>query len=382
MSDAPQFQQIQLENWMNFGKVDVEFRERVFLVGPNASGKSNLLDVFRFLRDIASPGGGFEQAVQERGGVAAIRCLAARRNPDIRIAVTVTGVGAEPWAYELVFHQDNQRRPRVRSERVQRGATVLLQRPDDSDHADPERLTQTFLEQVNSNQAFRELAQFFASVRYLHLVPQLIREPERSSSRFGDPFGSDFLEQLASTSKRTRDARLRRIGDALRVAVPQLDQIELERDDRGAPHVRAKYRHWRPQGAWQSEQQFSDGTLRLLGLLWVIMEKHGPLLLEEPELSLHPEVVRMLPQVLARAQRKTGRQVLLSTHSVDMLRDSGIALEEVVLLQPHGEGTEVKAAVCLEDARALLDGGLTVGDIVMPHTQPADIRQLMLFDQA
>ncbi len=103
---------------------------------------------------------------------------------------------------------------------------------------------------------------------------------------------SDFLKQIARTPDRTREAWLRRIQDALRVAVPQLDEIELKRDDRGTPHLRGKYAHWRPGGAWQKEDQFSDGTLRLMGLLWSMLEGTGPLLLEEPELSLHPEVVR------------------------------------------------------------------------------------------
>lgn len=48
---------IAVKNWRNFQAVEVDLRERQFIVGPNASGKSNLLDVFRFLRDIAKPEG-------------------------------------------------------------------------------------------------------------------------------------------------------------------------------------------------------------------------------------------------------------------------------------------------------------------------------------
>ena len=70
------------KNWRNFRQINVPLRERQFIVGPNASGKSNLLDIFRFLRDIAkAEGGGFQKAVKDRGGVSKIRCLAARRDP-------------------------------------------------------------------------------------------------------------------------------------------------------------------------------------------------------------------------------------------------------------------------------------------------------------
>ncbi|HEC14719.1 MAG TPA: chromosome segregation protein SMC, partial [Rhodospirillales bacterium] len=42
---------LSLENWRNFRKVDVPLQQRVFIAGPNASGKSNLLDAIRFLQD-------------------------------------------------------------------------------------------------------------------------------------------------------------------------------------------------------------------------------------------------------------------------------------------------------------------------------------------
>ncbi|MCC6131338.1 MAG: AAA family ATPase [Acidobacteria bacterium] len=47
-----------LKNWRNFLAVDVGLRDRAFLVGPNASGKSNLLDSLLFLRDLAKESGG------------------------------------------------------------------------------------------------------------------------------------------------------------------------------------------------------------------------------------------------------------------------------------------------------------------------------------
>jgi predicted ATPase len=373
------FRKLVLKNWKNFAAVEVDIPERLFLVGPNASGKSNFLDAFRFLRDLASSGGGFQEAVARRGGVSAIRCLAARRYSDVEIAVELEADGGTRWGYEIAFNQDQQRRPQLKKERVLRDGQILLERPNNEDQSDPARLTQTFLEQVNVNRDFRDIAACFASIRYLHIVPQLVREPDRSVGRANDPFGGDFLEQVAKTPEKTQKARLRRIQKALRVAVPQLQEIELSRDNRGTPHLRGKYEHWRPQGAWQTEEQFSDGTLRLMGLLWVAMDKEGPLLLEEPELSLHPEIVRVLPQMLARVQRRTGRQIFLSTHSPDLLRDDGIGLDEVLLLVPGKEGTEVEAAASQQDVRELLDGGLSLADAVIPKTRPERGAQLSLF---
>jgi predicted ATPase len=373
---------LQLRNWRNFLKVDVDLQRRVFLVGANASGKSNFLDVFKFLHDIASVGGGFQAAVANRGGVSSIRSLAARKKPEISLLVRIgNGDQSFIWEYELQFSQDNLRRPIIKKEKVSSGEICILSRPTDDDIKDPERLTQTALEQIHVNREFREVADFFESVRYLHIVPQLVREPDRSVGRKNDPYGGDFLEQLASASPKIRDSRLRQIQDALRVAVPQLKGVELNRDSRGTPHLRGKYEHWRPQGAWQTEDQFSDGTLRLMGLLWASLEGSGPLLLEEPELSLHAEVVRFMPQMFARVQRRSGRQILLSTHSADLLQDEGIGLDEVLLLLPSAEGTAIAHAKELSDIDELLQGGMSLADVVIPKTRPKGAEQLSLFGE-
>jgi predicted ATPase len=383
MTTDLKFRRVRLQNWKNFSHVDVAIQDRVFLVGPNASGKSNFQDAFRFLRDVASPGGGLQEAVGRRGGVSPIRSLAARQHSDVEIHVGLQSPrNGSIWEYALAFNQDKRRRTLIRRERVVRDGTILLARPNADDQGDPARLTQTSLEQVNVNREFRDVAAFFASIRYMHLVPQLVREPDRSAGRSDDPYGGDFLEQVARTQDRARKARLRRIQEALHVAVPQLREIELWRDAKGTPHLRGKYEHWRPPGAWQTEEQFSDGTLRLMGLLWVVMEGGGPLLLEEPELSLHPEIVRFLPQMFARLQRRTGRQIILSTHSPDLLRDPGIALDEVLLLLPRKEGTGVKPAGFFKDVGHLLDGGLSLADVVIPKTRPAQANQLTLFGDA
>jgi len=376
------FSHILIENWRNFGHVDVPLQNRAFLVGPNASGKSNFLDVFRFLRDLASAEGGFRRAVADRGGVSRIRNLAARRYSSLVVQVALQEKEEEVWRYRIAFAQDKQRRPVLKEEKVWRSGQLILERPTGDDRDDQARLRQTYLEQTIANQEFREVARFFASIRYHHIVPQLVRDPERSTGLKGDPYGGDFLEQIALTHGGTRASRLNRILSALKVAVPQFSKLKLDRDARGTPHMYGRYEHWRPQGAWQSEADFSDGTLRLMGLLWALLDGTGPLLLEEPELSLHPEIVQRIPQMMLRVQRKHGRavrQVFLSTHSSDLLHDEGIAADEILLVIPSREGSRVHVGAADHEIRQLLEAGLTAAEVVIPRTRPADVGQLSLF---
>ncbi|MDE0445577.1 MAG: AAA family ATPase [Spirochaetaceae bacterium] len=277
-----------MEAWRNFSRqTEIKLRGRTFFVGPNASGKSNILDALRFLRDVA--GSGLDEAVALRGGMREVRSLHARQFPGVRIAVDVgPRDGSAKWSYELHFrNHPNRHRPVVERECVRLDGKAIVDRPDKRDRQDAERLTQTHLEQVSENQAF-----------------------------------------------------------------------------------------WRAHGAKQSEAAFSDGTLRLLGLFWALAESGGPLLLEEPELSLHDALVSRLATLMARMNRKSGRQVLVTTHSAALLGDKGIDLAEVYLLVPGEEGTNVLCAADLDDVRSLVEGDLTPGEAIMPRAAPKDVHQL------
>ena len=373
-----------LKNWRNFRTFDVSFSDRVIIIGPNASGKSNLLDAIRFLRDIAHPGGGLQPAITQRGGLSKVRCLAARREPDVEIEVELSEGGSAPeYKYAIGIHQQvrGYRQPVLRYERVWKNGALLLNRPDDRDLEDLLRLTQTHLEQISANSAFRPIARVFDSIRYLQVVPQLLRHPEafQGPAVPEDPYGRNFLEMVAKTPEKTRKSRLRKIEAALREAVPQLTKLTDTKDEAGIPHLEAVYEHWRPNAGKQREDQFSDGTIRLIGLFWSLLEGDAPLLLEEPELSLHSEIVKRLPALFARLQRRSKRQLFISTHSWDLLSEKGIGGEEVVMLTPGQDGTNARLASSVEEVHDLLEAGLSIADAALPRTIPPQLNQLDLF---
>jgi predicted ATPase len=374
------FTRIRLKNWRNFVDVDVEVANRVFLVGANATGKSNFLDALRFLRDIVITGGGLQAAVQYRGDITKIRSLFARESSAVEIFVSMD-IQNEAWHYQLVFNKTEKKLPvTILQERAWRGEELLLDRPDEHDKQDDARLSQTHLEQTFANQAFRPIANFFREIHYAHIVPQLVRETDRYLGKRNDPFGSDFLAQVAETPERTRTARLKRIESALKIAVANLSQLEFHQDKQGIPHLRAKYVHWRRNGAWQNEGDFSDGTLRLIGLLWALQEDDTPLILEEPELSLHSGIVQYIPQLILtifRERKKTMRQVFISTHSYELLSDEGISADEVLLLQSSGEQTTILVGKDDHSIRHELEAGLRMSEVVIPRTIVKGIDKLL-----
>lgn len=378
---------VRLKNWRNFQVLDIPIGERLFVVGANASGKSNFLDIFRFLRDISkTSGGGLQQALESRGGLTKIRCLAARKDPTVSIDVELkeeTSEGVVLWRYLLELKQEARgyRRTLITAEKVWKKSDIILDRPNSEDSKDDMRLTQTFLEQINVNSSFRVVASFFQEVTYLHLIPQMLRYGNffKNNVIENDPYGQSFLERIARTSEKIRHSRLKKIEEALQIAVPQLEKLEFIRDNaNGHPHLEATYKHWRPNAGKQREDQFSDGTLRLIGLLWSLLETNALLLLEEPELSLNDAIVIKLPALIHRMQGRKS-QVIVTTHSESLLMDKGIDAQEALLLVPASEGTVCQLAKDIEDVKTLLENGFTMAEALLPKSRPDKVGNLDLF---
>lgn len=381
-----QITNIKLKNWRNFQALDLPLRDVSYVLGPNASGKSNLLDALRFLRDVSkTKGGGLQAAIAERGGISKVRCLHARRDPEVEIDIElVEDLDQSPkWRYVLAFKPEGKGAQRllVSREQVWKDGKLVLNRPDTKDESDVLLLTQTHLEQIQTNIKFREVVDFLSQITYLHLVPQLLRFGEKIGGHrlTDDPFGQGFLERVSKTPEKTRNSRLAKISKALSMAVPQFEDLRFVQDRMGHPHLEARYAHHRPNAGWQSEEHFSDGTLRLFGLLWALLEGSSMLLLEEPEISLNDAIVKQIPRIVDRLQRdrKTKRQIILTTHSDALLSNPGIDERGVVILETGKQGTTGRPLDAME--RQALGAGLSVAEVVLPKTRPVNAVQLGLW---
>lgn len=383
---------LKLKNWRNFRSGEIsDLPDVVYILGPNASGKSNLLDAIRFLRDVSKlRGGGLQDAIDRRGGIKKIRCLHARNDTEILMEVDVSNDDGSPaWRYELGFNipPKGKREPQITTERVTKFSTsgspsVLLERPNKIDKRDEVLLRESHIEQISANSGFRELAEFFSGVTYVHLVPQLLKFNDQIGGRVvdDDPFGQEFMLRIAATSPRTREVRLKRIEAALQTIVPQLEDLRFLKDDiTGRPHLEIKFRHYRPQGAKQREDQFSDGTLRIMSILWLLQERSGsPLLLEEPELSLNEEIVAQLARIISNVMIKSrsGRQVIITTHSQALLTNTGIDPRGLTIIVPSEDGSTLRSVS--EGENAALEAGLSAADAVLPNARKTGQLNLVL----
>lgn len=378
---------MQIKNWKNFTNVSLDITDRMFLVGPNASGKSNFLDIFRFLKDLTQTGG-LQSAIEKRGGISNVRSHSAKGKPDIFLQCTFEDSDKNNWEYTLIVTASQlegvgtKNVAMVKKEQIKKNQKSIAFQDKDSEE-DKEVLRQTLLENLSRNKDFREIYKFFQDITYQHIIPELVRRPSSYADNKTDTsFGSQLLYDVAQCRDKTRQVRFRKIAEALRIALPQLLELSFEfNKSTGEPHLKARYENWRDKGVLQTEESLSDGTLRLFGLLWILLKKDfSLLLLEEPELSLHQGIVRHLPEIFWKIQKGSDRQFFISTHSPDMFADKSIALEDIVLLTPQKEGTATELASSRFDIQHLMAAGISLGESAFKKTMPPNTESLSLFD--
>jgi predicted ATPase len=212
-------------------------------------------------------------------------------------------------------------------------------------------------------------------------VPQLLKYADQFRGQMleHDPFGQGLLQQVARTPDKTRMSRLKRIEEAMKLAIPRFNELKFVREEAtGQPHLEVRYEHFQPKAGWQREEQWSDGTLRLFGLLWSLLDGNDVLLLEEPELSLNDAIVEQIPLMLQRLQRdrKRRRQIILSTHSAALLSNP-IDGRSILRLEAGDEGTTITPPN--ETENAALRAGLSPADVILPKTRHGQADQLRLF---
>ncbi|WP_437944466.1 AAA family ATPase [Sorangium sp. So ce281] len=375
-------------NFRSIGeRIELELGAMTVLVGPNASGKSNVADVLRFLAECAS--GGIDRPVAVRHGLDALRHGTARESTDVLLEVHIEREqGAGIWGFTLtsadeygalcvkseraVWFPGNAPDPRTRTRFFE-----LLERPEDMWTEEERRTllgghtrgtTPNGDAELSAPQHFvthkghhylqvpssfrRDAAQFpllaplghpdFAplmeelrSVAIYSLFPDVLRAPQHPDpSKPMSMKGSNWASTLRAIERSTWGSEL----------VAALGRIASDIDDyrvtEAGGFLIPEFRHGldaQGRERWHGAAQESDGTLRAAALLTALFQEPAPTLLgfEEPELGVHPGAIPVLVDFLQEASTRS--QVLLTTHSPDLL--DLVSIDAIRVVERHNGAT-------------------------------------------
>lgn len=355
-----------VRNYRGIRESSLDFDDLGIFIGPNASGKSTILDALRFLQTGVERG--FASAVAARGGIAHLAWRGGRPG-SVELLVSLTEESRE---YEWTAAVERRGYDFTVEERVQMDgeASLVLESkggrgrwwPLDGKSVEIEQTaTACALAAASSAASFpgRGIADFVRRWRFLDLDPHLMRRDCSLSDPSGLEGNESNLAKMLYALRHSAPEVFERVTAATRSVLGVPHSIE-PREEGG----RFYFVQHEPGIRYPVHQSgSSSGTLRLLALMAALHASPGTGLIgiEEPENSLHPSALESLTeQVLDAAGRV---QFLLTTHS-PLVLDLLDRPEAVVVVRRGGAGGVTAERETTPDGvrRALRESGFGLGE--------------------
>ena len=340
---------IAITNWRNFAHIEFDMSSRLFVVGPNSSGKTNLLGALRFLGDIGRRGlvaasedlGGPDRYFRSGADSAAFVATFndTQNSTEFALFLRLMSAGSEStkrgsdadqtFAFPMTDPLTGELNDRYLD--VHQTITAGGKKPTDEGESFP----------VEDEEAQRtRVRQTLAGIRYIHPNPKKMLE---RSDHYDPDHGTGFFQHAGRFSDQQLDAVVDRIRPIMAAVVPEIPNLSYQRMGLGTELVFYSDTPVRGASGVYSHEQFSEGTLRLLGLLFdlaTLPRDTSVVLIEEPETFLQASVVRSLPSLLAEIAMNRDVQMVISTHSPEII-DSELVLPSQVLMlrSENGETT-------------------------------------------
>jgi predicted ATPase len=326
----PFIRRVRIKNYKSIGACDVQPGPLTFLVGPNGAGKSNFLDALRFVADSLRMS--LDYAVRERGGALEIRRRGMEfpRHFGIRLDFSLPG-GSDGWYGFEIAAAPNGTYSVKREQCAVPGAQfshfegTVISSLETPPAASADRL---YLVNASGLPQFRPIYDSLSRMGLYNLSPEQIRDVQDIDR--GDVLARDgrniasviaWLAQEEPESKKRLDEYLSKIIPDLEGVFPQML----------GPKATLAFRQSTsdPNTTWGFlASGMSYGTLHAVGVLAALFQRIPLIGIEEPELALHPAAAGVLYDALREAT--THAQVIVTSHSPDLLENKGIAQGELL----------------------------------------------------
>jgi len=308
------------------------------LIGPNGAGKSNFLSFFKMLSWALAPPGGLQEYVGRSGGASAILHDGPERTPQMQAQVRlVTEKGTNDYAFQLahaaadsfIFTEEKYRfsAPQFPTEAdwtdldAGHRESSLLKKADQGEPT--AKVISALLRKVISHQ-FHNTSDS-ARIRQKWYIEEGRWLKEDAGNL------APFLYRLL----RDEPGYYSRIVDTIRLILPFFADFEFE-----AEYGRMLLR-WRERESDRifNSGQAADGMLRIFALVALLEQPERDLpdvlLLDEPELGLHPYAIEVISGIIRSVSSHV--QVILATQSVSLI--DRFSPEDVVVVERSGRGS-------------------------------------------
>ena len=339
----PFISRVVINNYKSIAHCDVQLGALQFLVGRNGAGKSNFLDALAFVRDVLEFNN-LEKAVSDRvGGIfhsrkeemnEKMKLIVMQLNLDMKIKFNLSNGANGVFAFHIRKEESGhivteescrieQKDGQIEEYKTQNGKLLN----DDPQRFPPVASDRFYLQNMSAYNAFRPLYDALRTMRIYNFVPQHIVFPDRTSSNSLLMSDGNNVAQVVSE---LTDGTKNRIQEYLQLVVPDIYDFCSRKGREG------KYLEFQHKAGDFLHESMSDGTLRALCILTALLherkdgENNHPVLIgiEEPETGLHASAAGVFLGAMMEAADM--RQVIVATHSAEMLDDKEIEIEQIL----------------------------------------------------
>jgi predicted ATPase len=313
---------INIRNFKSIRDINIELRQINLLIGQNGAGKSNFVEFFNFIKAISE--GALIEYTLNKGGAGRLLFLGPRvstflagfvyykGNYRYGISVRRNEVDGFSLISELYGNHGNDRE-------IDQDTTL-------HGHLPPSDVRETNIEKDDSPMA-RIIKQNLASFRVYHFHDTSKTGPLNETARLSDtrflrPDGAN-LYRLQQQHKQA----FNRIEATIRMIAPYFERFDLQPN---GDYIRL---NWRQKGTdmYLDAADLSDGTIRFIALCTLLIQPNLPqtILIDEPELGLHPYAITLLAGLM-RSISLTA-QLIVSTQSVELVNQ--FSPEDIIVVE-------------------------------------------------
>jgi predicted ATPase len=400
-------EKIEVKNFKSFENLDIKLGNFNVIIGPNASGKTNFISIFEFLRDIASLG--LDNAISLQGGNEYIRNMKIKSAQDLSLRVIFSQLPArisflrkrvlelEKVVYEfhLRFDEKSSQYEIVKDELIQ---NIVISRKGHSRR----KSSSLRVFQENGKLSFNIEAPDEESKKIIESEFHfLLREREmqrnlllletpvfRFLTTFGDIFREiaiyDFDPKLSKKAiPITAKAELEENGQNLPIVVknileskenrkeflvlvkellPFVENLDIEKliDKSLLFKIREYYFE-----DYIPAPLISDGTINIIALIIALyFEKKRLIIIEEPERNIHPHLISRIVDMMKDASRK--KQIIVTTHNPEFVKHAG--LENLFFISRDEKGfSKIEKPANKEEVKVFLKDEIGIDELYIQN---------------
>lgn len=383
---------VRIQHYKSLNDVTVHLHPGVtVIVGPNGVGKSNFVDVFRFLHDAVASN--LDDAIRKREGIVRLLQYYKTRPSDIYLNFTfkddreefeyylrLGGKGNGDWyiVRESLSPLETAEPIEYGMRYVRESSEKLIVDQDEIEGFPEHRLALgMLLRQIQDPQPekndfrLRSIPLGFRIIRevshwsHCTIYPNILKKPANPDrSRLAL---EESGENWATVIKSAKPAVMERIYEAMQAVLPDFQRVEVETV--GSYLIPRFFFASGEETIAFDPIQLSDGTLRLFGILLAAYQQPAPrlLVIEEPEQTIYPGALAVLADVFSEISETT--QVIITTHSPHLISHFTPDQIRVAYLQ---NGLTQIANIHPHQMEAIHEGLMSLGEFMATEgLQPA-----------